>query len=115
MCYNLCSGDPNAVLGVATATGAFVPADPANPDWRDFLAWRAEGGVPAPAAEAGDTASIVLAARAALQASDRTILRCLEAGVPVPPDWIAYRVALRAVVSGRAIDLPACPDFVPGT
>lgn len=35
---------------------AFIPFDPANTDYQQFLAWCAEGGVPLPADEQGEQA-----------------------------------------------------------
>jgi len=57
-------------------------------------------------------------ARAALAESDITILRCAEAGVPVPPEWAAFRAGLRAITGGRngaQGALPARPDYPAGT
>jgi hypothetical protein len=57
------------------------------------------------------------AARAALTASDITILRCYEHAVAVPADWTAYRAALRVLVSGPATTgpLPPMPAYPVGT
>lgn len=59
------------------------------------------------------------AARHALAESDITVLRCAEAGVPVPQAWRDYRAALRLIVSSAAGDpdvgLPPRPDYPPGT
>jgi hypothetical protein len=57
------------------------------------------------------------AARAALTASDITILRCYEHAVAVPADWAAYRAALRVLVSGPATTgpLPPMPAYPVGT
>lgn len=58
-------------------------------------------------------------ARSALAESDITVLRCAEAGVPVPQAWRDYRAALRLIVSSAAGDpdagLPPRPDYPPGT
>lgn len=55
----------------------------------------------------------------ALAESDITVLRCAEAGVPVPQSWRDYRAALRLIVSSAAGDpdagLPPRPDYPPGT
>lgn len=57
------------------------------------------------------------AARAALDVSDRTVLRCYEHGVAVPAEWVAYRSALRAIVSGTVTTtpLPTAPAYPAGT
>lgn len=58
-------------------------------------------------------------AKAALDASDSTILRCAENGVTVPAAWIKYRKDLRAIVSAKTGDgtqaLPPRPAFPAGT
>jgi hypothetical protein len=54
-------------------------------------------------------------ARAALARSDVTVLRCVEAGVPVPADWRTYRQALRAVVSTGVGPVPVAPPYPEGT
>lgn len=55
-------------------------------------------------------------ARAALDISDTTILRCYENAVAVPPAWATYRAALRAIVAGEAVTaLPARPAYPAGT
>jgi hypothetical protein len=39
------------ILGgvIRMSDGAFVPSDGRNKDWREYLAWVAEGNVPLPA------------------------------------------------------------------
>ncbi len=58
-------------------------------------------------------------ARDALTASDVSVLRCVEAGVAVPPPWIAYRKALRGIISASTgdplSDLPIQPEYPEGT
>jgi len=73
----------------------------------------------AAAKAASDWAILQASAKAALDASDITILRCYEASVPVPPAWTTYRKALRAIVSAASGDptsgLPDKPAFPAGT
>jgi hypothetical protein len=51
----------------------------------------------------------------ALADSDRTVMRCYEAAIPLPADWVAYRLALRAIVGTGVGPLPARPDYPAGT
>ncbi|OPY00361.1 MAG: hypothetical protein A4E60_02349 [Syntrophorhabdus sp. PtaB.Bin047] len=62
-------------------------------------------------------AALKVAAQAALDRSDITILRCYENAVAVPETWQAYRTELRAIVSGTssATSLPARPEYPEGT
>lgn len=58
-------------------------------------------------------------AKVALDASDTTVLRCYESGVALPPEWSAYRKALRAIltapVAATVPALPAKPAYPQGT
>lgn len=57
--------------------------------------------------------------QAALDASDRVVIRCAEHGVAVPADWLAARTAWRNIISGAdmtSTTLPAAPsEYPPGT
>lgn len=92
------------------ADGATVPEDTANRDWQAYQVWIASGNTPTISAVSGPSA-LIGSASELLAASDITVLRCVESGVPVPPDWSAYRAALREVLSGRASALPTRPAF----
>lgn len=57
-------------------------------------------------------------ALAAFPASVSTVLRCVEHGIAVPAEWLAYRRALRAIVtstSGTPSTLPSKPNYPKGT
>ena len=60
-----------------------------------------------------------LQAQTALTKTDTTVLRCYSAGVAVPADIQAYRVALRAIATGKdttSTVLPTEPtDYPKGT
>jgi hypothetical protein len=59
------------------------------------------------------------AARAALGDSDITVLRCFEHGIAVPAEWVAYRAALRTIISAPSgtvvAGLPVKPAYPAGT
>lgn len=50
-------------------------------------------------------------ARAALEASDVTVLRCVERGIAVPEAWADYREALREIVRDGKGEMPTRPDW----
>jgi hypothetical protein len=56
--------------------------------------------------------NLMQAARAALDASDVQVIRCIEDGQPLPDAWRAYRVQLRSIVSGGPGPLPPRPDWL---
>ena len=60
-------------------------------------------------------ASWAATARQALEASDRVVLRCYEASIPVPEEWVTYRRALRGIAAGTAADYPVAPAYPVGT
>ena len=74
-------------------------------------AWAANA--PNPKAEANAEAKAN--AQTALDASDVTILRCVEVGVSVPAAWATYRKALRAVISDPTQPFPVKPPYPVGT
>jgi hypothetical protein len=55
-------------------------------------------------------------AQLALTRSDKTVLRCVEAGLVVPAEWAAYRAALRGIIAGaQSGPLPPRPAYPAGT
>lgn len=46
-----------------------------------------------------------------LAASDRTVLRCVEAGIAVPVEWAEYRQKLRSIVTNPTLPLPTQPAY----
>lgn len=64
-------------------------------------------------------AALKAQAKAALEASDVTVMRCAEARVLVPEAWRDYRQALRAIIASESGDadagLPTRPPFPEGT
>ena len=61
------------------------------------------------------TSSLRAQAQAALDANDRVAIRCTKAGVVYPAAWLAYDLALRAVVAGTSATLPTAPAYPAGT
>lgn len=58
------------------------------------------------------------AAQARLDKNDKVATRCVKAGVSYPDDWLAFDVALRAIVNGAdttSTILPMTPAFPAGT
>lgn len=107
---------------VRRSDGTFIPNDPANADWQSYQEWLAAGNTPNPAPDESPSekwAAVQIAARQTLDQSDITILRTLEQGIPVPAEWHAYRVALRAILSNPSGDpsqpLPTKPSYPAGS
>ena len=48
-------------------------------------------------------------AQIALDASDVTVLRCVEKAIVVPAEWSAYRTSLRIIVGAATVGDPAQP------
>lgn len=60
---------------------ACIPADPANSDWREFLAWRGAGGVPDAADPDPERVYSVSRLRLKLELADRGLLANVETAV----------------------------------
>ncbi len=58
---------------------------------------------------------LVTEAKESLAKSDITLLRCLEAGFPIPPEWTKYRHDLRVIIQTGQGDLPEHPEYPFGT
>ena len=55
-------------------------------------------------------------AKLALRISDPVVLRCYEAGIPMPQEWKDYRVALRVCAKATVVaELPTQPAYPAGT
>lgn len=53
--------------------------------------------------------------RALLAAAGMTSQRCDLAGVPFPPNWVAYVADLRAVLADPTLTAPSRPSYPAGT
>lgn len=96
-----------------TSDGVSIPADPNNRDRAEYDAWLNAGGVPAsymspPRDYKGD-------AQTAIDASDLTMIRCVENGVTVPVAWQTYRASLRLIIKSGQGPLPGRPAYPAGT
>lgn len=93
--------------------GASIPNDPRNGDRVVYNDWVKAGGVPDPYVEPPH--DFKADAQAALDASDMTMLRCVEADISVPAEWKNYRIALRDIMKSGVGPLPKRPPFPTGT
>lgn len=115
---------PAGVTSVLEITDAQWQACISNPGWTVV-----NGALVAPvqptAAQIAATAAALawinyqVIAKAALDESDITVLRCYENAVATPPAWGAYRKALRAIIGATSGDptqpLPTKPAYPSGT
>lgn len=102
----------NAII-IRKSDGASIPNDPRNRDRAEYDAWIEDGGVPDPYVEPPH--DFKADAQAALDASDMTMLRCVEADISVPAEWKNYRIALRDIMKSGVGPLPKRPPFPTGT
>lgn len=113
--------------GINELTHVERPAEPSDPTLA-VVGWHVDDDnkwvwetvpVPQPTAEeilARAAVGLRGEAQFALDKSDVTVLRCVEAGVALPPDWVAYRQTLRAIAAGTSAGpLPDRPDYPEGT
>ncbi|WP_046157995.1 hypothetical protein [Chromobacterium vaccinii] len=98
-----------------------IASDNAGPGWTYANGVFTPPAPPASTAPATEQAWALyqLQAQSALADSDKTILRCYEAGVAVPSTWASYRKALRSIIGASAGDsskpLPSRPEYPAGT
>jgi hypothetical protein len=82
---------------IASVQAVYAAHDPSKPSWSVYQA----------------------SAKAALDDSDITVMRCYENAVPLPAAWSTYRKALRAIVGALTGDatqsLPVKPSYPAGT
>lgn len=112
---------------VRDADGAFIPADPANRDYAEYMAWCTEGRSATPYQTPAPTwADFQGAAKAALEATSSTMERVTEAvslgkttvNAADVVAFMQYRVDLRTIVStksGTPGSLPTKPPYPAGT
>lgn len=114
---------PVNVEDIEESGGRVVESDEIATDITLVQTVTPEGGIvyrqPSPPTVPQRWAALQVCAQAALDESDITVIRCAEAGVPVPQDWRDYRAALRQIVSSAVGDpdpgLPERPAYPPGT
>lgn len=84
---------------VVRSDGAHIPADAGNGDYRDFLAWCAEGNVPDPAVPA---ATLDSRRAAIVDAIDQVSAAVMEVGAPYAGKRIQVTNGSRADLAGLA-------------
>ena len=101
---------------IRTTDGAYIPADPGNRDYQDYLTWVALGNTPTPADPLSNP--LIGLAMEALSQTDAVALRCFKAGIAFPASWFAHTTRLRNIVNGAdkvSSTLPVPPPFIAGT
>lgn len=110
------------VVNVVVADDGWTP--PEGQTWAANevaqIGWSVSGETFSPPSQSAlGWGSVRSMAVSALDASDRVILRCAEAGIAVPSSWRNYRVALRVIASSPTGDatqpLPIAPPYPSGT
>lgn len=82
---------------IAAVQAVYAAHDPTKPSWSAYQQ----------------------SAMAALTESDKTVIRCYENGIALPPAWAEYRKTLRGIVGAQTGDstvpLPTKPAYPAGT
>ena len=100
---------------IRTTDNAFIPADPGNRDYQDYLEWGTLGNTPTPADPLPNP--LIALAMTALSQTDAVALRCFKAGIGFPSNWFAHATSLRGIVNGTdktSRTLPVPPPLPPG-
>jgi hypothetical protein len=99
-------------------------------DGNQFISFWSYGDVPPPTVDELQANAVAAEAAAhlddfkqqalaAFPSADVTVLRCVEHGIAVPAEWVAYRAALRTIISaprGTVVTgLPVKPAYPAGT
>ena len=113
-----------AVIENNLVTNVYVAEAPLDPNdvlvTNQGIGWSyVNGEFIAPPAPIPTPIPLPAQAQSVLTKTDTTVLRCYSAGVAVPADIQAYRVALRAIATGKdttSTVLPTEPtDYPPNT
>lgn len=86
----------NTTSIIRLTDNATIPADPANTDYANYLAWLSEGNTPEPADVPDPQIAINEEARAYLNSTDWYVVRFAETGTPIPQDILDARQAARS-------------------
>lgn len=94
-----------------------VTADQWNARLTNPSAWAVSAGALVAYTPPAPPVDTRVPAKAALDKSDMTALRCFKAGVAFPAEWQTYVLALRAIVAGTSTVtvLPTQPAYPVGT
>jgi len=84
---------PTAII--RTADGATIPADPANTDYRAYLAWLAAGNIPEPA-DPPPTPDFAALRRSAYAAESDPLFFMAQRGEATQQEWLDKVAEIKA-------------------